>query len=187
MGNNLITVFIIAAVCFFFFRLLSKPKTDEKNTQQPGEAPSSVHERAKRAWGMLEDDSPAEKKLQTRASEEEDFLAGAKAMYSRIKQSFEDRDFDDLAGFCTEKALTELRRKVQSEPRSARNQILLIEASVMERQTETGDEKISVLYEVMQKTSGRSQSQKIREIWVFSRPEETPQAMWLFDGTLPVN
>ena len=165
--------------------------TDPTNREQaPRRQATEAYERAQRAWDMLRGDETTQITMHPEEGvfDEQEFLAGAKAMCARIRQSWDARDLEDLNIFCTPRAMAEFERRAATETRSARNEPLLIEASLVERANdEDGFEKTSVLYRILEKTPSGGDNRESREIWRYIRHAEAPGDMWRLDDMRPVD
>ncbi|WP_461210155.1 TIM44-like domain-containing protein [Desulfocurvus sp. DL9XJH121] len=155
------------------------PRT--QNGEDPRREAAQAYERAQRAWDMLRDTPPDKEALRPGNApfDEEEFLAGAKAMCARVRQSWDSRDLDDLEQFCTPEMMNDFKRRANVETRSPRSEPLLIEAGLVERaarQDET--EEAAVLYRVMEKEPGSGETKETKEIWRYVRRTDTPGDMW---------
>ncbi|MBU1000928.1 MAG: TIM44-like domain-containing protein [Proteobacteria bacterium] len=152
---------------------------------------SEAYRRAQQAWDMLrssDDGQPQQAHLGDLEFDEVDFLAGAKLMCTRIRESWDARDLEDLKQFCTSTAMQEFERRSQSETRPGRAETLLVNAALVEvLAREDNMEEATVLYEILEKEPGSGVNRESREMWRFVRPAQNPSASWKLDGIRPVD
>ncbi|BBD08265.1 TIM44-like domain-containing protein [Desulfovibrio ferrophilus] len=172
------------------------PDTRDGNPPQdqdtdPRRQATEAYKRAQQAWDMLRSDEQGQKpQIHSEDFEfdEVDFLAGAKLMCARIRESWDARDLDDLVQFCTPGAMQEFERRADSETRPPRAETLLINAGLVEvHAREDGMEEATVLYEILEKEPGSGVNRESREMWRFLRPTGDNSATWLLDGIRPVD
>jgi len=110
------------------------------------------------------------------AQTDEDFLRGAKMLYSRIAASLAEGDLEDAKQFCGPKALSQL----QAAPH-ARAEIMLLSASLVE-QKQTGDRiTATVAYQALERQGDETTPQNRRSTWIFGKPAADPAANWTLD------
>lgn len=113
--------------------------------------------------------------------DEEEFLRGAKAAYTRLNASWDKRDLDDIAQFSTPAFLDEIRRQKEEDPTPSRTEILLVNASVAEAKKDGGDQIVSVYFDVLLRENPNQETpSNVREIWHFTHP--LSGGMWKLDG-----
>jgi predicted lipid-binding transport protein (Tim44 family) len=118
-------------------------------------------------------------------SEDEEFLAGAKAVYARIREAMEKGDVSGMAPFVAPEFMGELARMATARAAQTggkTSQLLLIEAAIESRASAGGLTRIDTRYEVLAKLPGSSGDGREREVWTFVRDESAPGAMWLLAG-----
>ena len=115
------------------------------------------------------------------ASPDEEFLAGAKMAYSRIRGAVAQRDFDDLASFTTPQYLANLKNSLPLSP-PPEPDILLVEASLVERREEDSRTVMIVDYSILIHEQDAPHNIDRFERWTFVRDNAAPGANWLLDG-----
>jgi predicted lipid-binding transport protein (Tim44 family) len=173
-------------------------RQDESGTEEEDpwkQAREQSLQRARQTWDALGSDSTGDSRGRAESSAEPpppdvklpddfdygDFISGAKAMYSRIKESWRRRDLDDIAQFASERAVEELRRRADSEPREGKVDILLVDARLVDYEPGGGTERAQVFYDVLLRRGASGSSEKVREVWDFIRGEET-DGSWKLDS-----
>lgn len=113
----------------------------------------------------------------------DEFLKGAKAIFTRLQGSWDRRDLEDIRGFTSPEVFAEIRRQAEEDPEPGRTEILLLNARLIEVREEDGREIASVLYEPTLREGGAEQpARQLREIWHFSREKKAAGAFWILEG-----
>lgn len=113
---------------------------------------------------------------------QEDFLRGAKMAFTRLQESWDKRDLDDIARFATEAIMREVRDQAKADPGPSRTDILLINASLVSVANEGKDEVASVFFDVLLREDPKAEAPtQVREIWHFIRPANSSES-WKLDG-----
>lgn len=112
----------------------------------------------------------------------EDFLKGAKAIYTRLQSSWDKRDLDDIRQFTAPEVFEEIQRQVQEDPTPGKTELLLINPKLLEVREIDGQTVASVLYDVMLRENQTELSRQVREIWHFSREAGNSEAFWVLEG-----
>jgi len=150
---------------------------------------SEAYRRAQASWDHLRSDSrpqagqaaPQGQAAGPRVAQDDTaaFLEGAKAIYARIRESWGDRDLDDMANFLTERGLAEFRNKAESETPAGRTDVMLVEAEILDM----GQEQARVRYTALIREANVGDApRQVREDWTFLRPGGDPDAMWKLDA-----
>ncbi|NMC50621.1 MAG: TIM44-like domain-containing protein [Desulfovibrio sp.] len=152
-----------------------------------------VYQAAEAAWGGLRS-TPASGRPAPDGSrpafqnQDEEFLAGAKAAYARIREAMEKGDTAGVAPLVAPEFLEELGRLARrrfGEPGGPASQVLLIEAGIADRRSQGNIALVDTLFEVLAKKSGQSEDDRTREIWTFARDASLPGSMWRLSGIRP--
>ncbi len=114
----------------------------------------------------------------------EDFLRGAKLVFTRLQQSWDRRDLEDIALFATSSVLDEIRTQAKSDPEPSTTEILLVNANILAVKEEAGQQKATVFFDVLMREDPKQEvPSSVREVWHFTRPADAhSSAMWLLDG-----
>jgi predicted lipid-binding transport protein (Tim44 family) len=112
-----------------------------------------------------------------------EFLAGAKAAYNRIQESWDKRDLEDIRQFTSPEVWEEMRRQAQEDPTPGKTEIVLVKADVLEVKREGSDTVASVIFDVlMRESADETRPKQVRELWHFSRKETVPGSFWVLEG-----
>ena len=141
------------------------------------------------AWDSLRSEQPVQQAAEQNADvalpadfDQDEFLRGAKAAYTRLQASWDRRDFDDIANFATEDVMRELREQAKQDPNPGKTEILLVNASVIEVRDEGDLRRVAVYFDVLMREDQRAaRPEQVREVWHFvcSRAEGDS---WKLDG-----
>lgn len=206
-GLNFLDILLFGGILYLLYRFIRSRRmaaqTAGPNLEQ---APSSqveyIHKRQststtatpssgkeKSAWDALNSE-PANSTSQSLQVPEgfdtAEFLTGAKAAYSRLQTSWNNRDLDDIRNFTTREVFAEIKRQQSSAPVMGQTELLHVEASLLEVREEDGDTVCSVLFDVTLREDPLEEAKQTQEIWHFSRPSEGT-GMWLLEGIQQVN
>lgn len=114
----------------------------------------------------------------------DDFLRGAKLVFTRLQQSWDRRDMDDIALFATPYVVDEIRNQAKADPEPSTTEILLINANILSVKEEEGQQRATVFFDVLMREDPKQEvPTSVREVWHFTRPADAHEsAMWLLDG-----
>lgn len=170
----------------------SAPPTGRHDPTTDGREPGleRAYQAAEAAWGGLRSVPSAKQTAPAGAqpafhSEDEEFVAGAKAVYARMRAAMEKGDVSGMAPFVAPEFMAELARMATARAAQTggrTSQLLLIEAGIAVRAKEGNTTRIDTLFEVLAKMPGQSGDDRERETWTFVRDDATPGAMWLLTG-----
>lgn len=111
----------------------------------------------------------------------DEFLKGAKATYTRMQQSWDRRDLNDIAHFATPTVLRELEEQARQDPNPSHTEILLINANLVGMENEGANQRAQVYFDVMMREDpSQPNATPAREIWHFLRIG--PNGNWKLDG-----
>ena len=113
----------------------------------------------------------------------DDFLKGAKVVYSRLQQSWDARDLQDIREFTTDAVFDEIRAQAQESPEPSKTEVLLINARLLEAKQEGTITHATVYYDVMMREDPTiNATAQVREVWHFVRDSRDAGDMWKLDG-----
>ena len=173
------------------------PDARQENAgQEPAEArreASDAYRRAEAAWEHFKSRPSSDTRGQGSVAanvdqpqdfDPEEFLAGAKAIYARMAEAWADRDLEDIRQFTTDKAYLDFKRRAEAETRSAKRQVMLVNAQLVELQELGGGQRATVFYDAM--LGAAEGSRQAQEVWSFTRGGGEGDH-WLLDETRPVD
>ena len=189
-GPGFLDILIIGGLLFFLFRFL---KARRMATQEAGQASFSTGLDSREAWGST---GPGYGSVQgmpvPAASEEvsipqgfdqEDFMKGAKAVYTRLQNAWDKRDLEDIRYFTSKEVWEEIHRQAQEDPHPGKTEILRVNARLLEVASSNSHTVASVLFDVMMRESKEEDmANEVREIWHFSKDDKDPKSFWVLEG-----
>ena len=111
----------------------------------------------------------------------DEFLRGAKMAYTRLQESWDRRDLNDIAQFATPTVMQELESQNAEDPNPSRTELLMVNAQLMSVTNDGPVQRAQVFFDVMMREDPRSQEPtQAREIWHFMRT--LPNGTWKLDG-----
>ncbi len=112
-----------------------------------------------------------------------EFLAGAKALYSRLQASWDRRDLDDIRGFTSPEVFAEIARQAEEDPAPGSTEVLLVEARVLEADSHGSRTVITLLFDaLLREDQAGALPAQVREVWRISRNESDPRPQWVLEG-----
>jgi predicted lipid-binding transport protein (Tim44 family) len=113
----------------------------------------------------------------------DDFLKGAKAVYTRLQQSWDARDMKDIREFTTDAVYNEIKAQAEEDPGHSKTEVLLVNARLLEAKQEGDETRATVYYDVMMREDASMNStEQVREVWHFVRNDQDSSGMWRLDG-----
>lgn len=114
--------------------------------------------------------------------DQEDFLKGAKVMYTRLQSSWDDRNLEDIKEFTAADVYKEIASQAAEDPEPSKTEVLLINARILEVKDEGTDTVATVYYDVLlREDPNQSQPSQVREVWHFIK-DNSSHGMWKLDG-----
>jgi predicted lipid-binding transport protein (Tim44 family) len=186
-GIGLIDIALIGGGLFLLMRVLrARRMAAETNS---GGAAMSFDRGPAQSWGNSGYDPAADPRIQAAAApsippgfDADEFMKGAKAIYTRMQASWDKRDLEDIRGFTAPAVFEEIQRQAQEDPQPGKTELLLITPQILEVREIDGQTVASVLYDVMMRETATEMGRQVREIWHFSRETGKPKAFWVLEG-----
>lgn len=152
------------------------PADPSEASGQPGEAAGG--------FGLgVPKDRPAGEPRVPAGFDAPEFLAGAKAAYTRLQQAWDRRDVQDIAQFTSPEVLRKIESQAAEDPTPSRTELLLVTPSLLEVREEGAQTVASVLFDVLlREDQSEERPQQVREVWHFSRHTANPKDTWRLEG-----
>ncbi len=193
MAGGFMNLLLLGLLAYFAVRMVRRFRGSQVNTeqQQTFQRYDSMNrnEHNSTGWDNLssreQEQSAAAMSAETALPsdfDQDEFLRGAKAVYTRLQNSWDRRDLDDIANFATEDVLRKLRAQAKDDPAPGKTEILLVNASVVEVRDEGDLRRVAVYFDVlMRENQQAARPEQVREVWHFvcSRAEGDS---WKLDG-----
>ncbi|MDR1243195.1 MAG: 39S ribosomal protein L45 [Deltaproteobacteria bacterium] len=180
---------LLGAAVFLVLRLLrSRRQSAATATAQSNYSGRSAYDSPADPWGKLRQDGGRKASAAFTGSEHEeaftlpagfdleDFMKGAKIMFTRMQESWDKRDLEDIALFTGKTVLREIERQAAEDPEPSTTDILMINARLLDfKQNETNDggagtrDRAAVYFEVLLREEQNQETHEVREIWHFIR------------------
>lgn len=112
----------------------------------------------------------------------DDFLRGAKMLYTRLQESWDKRDVADIATFTTDAILNDVKEQAAADPNPSKTEIMLVNANLVSAERDGAEDVATVYFDVLLRENQDAQvPSQIRELWHFTRPAGSTQS-WRLDG-----
>lgn len=188
-GPGLLDILVIGGGLFLLMRFLRARRMATQSASASGMADPLHALSTQQSWGasgQFAGNEPAAAEPQTLVLppgfDADEFLQGAKAIYTRLQASWDKRNLEDIRSFTSPEVFAEIRQQAEEDPQPGKTEILLVDARLLEVKQAEGRELASVLYDVMMREeSEEPQAKQVREIWHFSR-EAAAGSHWLLEG-----
>lgn len=194
MMGGFMNLLLLGLLVYFGVRMFRRFRgaSSQQNTQDSRnvhayEAPRQQEQSG--AWDNLRAEQPVQQAAEATSEvalpadfDQDEFLRGAKAAFTRLQASWDRRDLADIANFATEDVMKELRRQAEEDPNPGKTEILLVNASVIEVRDEDNLRRVAVYFDVLMREDQRAaRPEQVREVWHFvcSRAEGDS---WKLDG-----
>lgn len=187
-GPGLFDILLIGGGLFLLYRFIrARRMTAESPVAVTG--PLSFEGRPAQSWSEpgytpAPETTPvaAEKPAFSLGFDSEDFLKGAKAIYTRLQASWDKRDMADIAQFVSPEVLAEINKQAQADTHPGKTELLMVNPRIVEVREVENQTIVSVLYDVMMREAATEMAKQVREVWHFSREVRKPEAFWLLEG-----
>ncbi len=189
-GFGIMDIVLIALVAFLGLKLLRAFMSRRTAEDTVGGAARSGEEFTPRAnpWQGLRDsggasaDAPEGPDIRIPGFDREDFLRGAKMLFSRLQESWDKRDIEDIASFTTPAILNEVKAQAEADPDPSRTEIMLVNANLVSVERDGGEDVATVYFDVLLRENQEAQTpSQVRELWHFTRPSGSTEP-WRLDG-----
>ena len=158
------------------------------NLPSPPQNPDTIQKRADNMWAHLRSAPPsrAPGSLTSGADVPEDFrvddfLNGARTLYTRLQTSWASRDLDDLVPFTSPGMMQVIRDHAAHDPTPTTVEVLLVNASIANVKREGDEESAAVIFNALMRNGDEGDPTEARELWHFVRNRNTG-GMWRLDG-----
>ncbi|ACV68398.1 Tim44 domain-containing protein [Desulfohalobium retbaense] len=196
MGPSLLDLVLIGLLVFFVVRLFkgrgtrgpsskSPPRQDQRSAPDRFDTAAAgwEHLRSKPAGGPPPPEPTDEEESIPQDFDTQEFLKGAKIVYQRLQEAWDDRDLEDIRGFTTPEVFREIRRQAKEDPNTSQTEIVLLQAEVRNVRRDGAVTHVSVAFEALLRESPQdSETRQVRELWHFQRDESRSDSHWLLEG-----
>ncbi|MFO7597366.1 MAG: Tim44-like domain-containing protein [Desulfocurvibacter africanus] len=197
MDFLLIGVLILGAV--MVFRMIAARRRQAAfsyagTAQSPVEAPADQGSWGGSQWDKLRSapasghangqaDSQARPGSNVPGFNEDEFLRGAKMVYTRLQASWDARDLEDIREFTSPEVYAEIARQAAQDPTPSTTEILLVNARLLEVKPQGAQILATVYFDVlMREDKAQNAPGQVREVWHFLRENDDPKSSWKLEG-----
>ncbi|MGM0645395.1 MAG: Tim44 domain-containing protein [Thermodesulfobacteriota bacterium] len=199
MQPSFLDLLLLGVIVFFAIRLFKGRSNNSSSSSPPPEQQSKQqrdrYDVAAAGWEHLRSKpagTSAAPQQETPAQEDsalpedfdtQEFLQGAKAVYQRLQEAWDERDVEDIRGFTTPDVFREIRRQAKEDPNPKQTEVVLLHAEVSKVRREGNRTHVSVIFDALLRDSPQAENpHQVREIWHFQRDESQKNSMWLLEG-----
>ena len=183
------SLLLLGLLGYFAFRLFRRGQNMRDSRYMDNEAPRYDTSRQNgSSWDSLRSSAPSGTAQNFSGADtpqdfdQDEFLRGAKAAYTRLQDSWDRRDLNDIAQFATEDVMQELRRQAQEDPAPGKTELLLVNASILEVRDEGNLRRVAVYFDVLMREDQKSaHPEQVREVWHFVCSRSAGDS-WKLDG-----
>ena len=205
-GGGFLDIILIGGLLFLAFKFFGRRRAATQGAGQPNAGgfdslrstpgSDSTHQRTAAPqsgkggfdWDALTTPSSGQQPLyqdepkKPAGFDEEEFLRGAKAAYTRLNNAWDKRDLSDIAQFSTPAFQKEIQQQAAEDKTPGNTEIMLVNASLLSVDT-VGDEQIAQVYfnVLLREDPSQEAPIDVREIWHFVRPA-SGDGTWKLDG-----
>jgi len=186
-GPGLFDMLLIGGGLFLLYRYIRARRMATASAAPAGSM--SFDRSPAQGWGQLGFSPPPEPEAPLAAPptlpadfDAEEFLKGAKTIYTRLQASWDKRKFEDIRQFVSPEVLTEIKLQAQEDSQPGKTELLLINPSILKVREAEGQTIVSVHYNVMMRENGTEMAKQVRELWHFSRETRKPIGFWVLEG-----
>lgn len=159
---------------------------NDSGWNQMGARPDTASSEPRRveSWRSFPGSAPADAdaKIDIPAGfDQEDFLKGAKMVYTRLQKSWDNRDLQDISQFATRAVMKELTLQAQEDPNPSQTELVMVNAQLIGVEPEGDNLRAQVYFDVlMREDPAQATPGNVREIWHFLRIGQNGN--WKLDG-----
>lgn len=184
-GPGLLDMLLIGGGLFLLFRFLRARRIATASPSPAG--PISFDRGPAQGWenvGYSPSQAPVDVVPQAypEGFDEAEFMKGANLMYTRLQESWDIRDLEDIRQFTTPEVFSEIAAQIQEDPNPGKTELLLINHRLIEVREVENQIIATVLFDVMIREQGDLVAKQVRELWHFSRAAGKPDSFWTLEG-----
>lgn len=113
----------------------------------------------------------------------DEFLKGARLLFGRLQAAWVAKDMNDISQFTTPALLEEIKKQDLEDDQIRHQDILMLEASLLDMQREDGQLIASVDYRaLMREEKQQAEPHWVREVWHLTKDADNPDDSWRLDG-----
>ena len=183
-GPGMLDMLLLGLGGFLLFRFIRSRRMATANSAPYGMSRSmeAPPQESHGGWGQRLEPRREQAPVMPHGLDEQEFLAGAKALYTRLQGSWDRRDIDDIRQFTSPEVHGEIARQAAQDPDQGRTEILMLEARVLEARADGSETVVSVLFDAMLREDAAAPAEQVREVWHIRRDESAASPQWTLEG-----
>jgi len=184
-GPGMLDILLLGLGGFLLFRFIRARRVATANSAPHAySGPGDPRQNASHGgWGQRLEPRQEQTPVMPHGLDEQEFLTGAKALYSRLQGSWDRRDLDDISQFTSPEVHGEITRQAAQDPGQGRTEILMLDARILEARAEGSETVISVLFDAMlREDDPDAPAGQVREVWHIRRDENALSPQWVLEG-----
>lgn len=114
--------------------------------------------------------------------DEQAFLTGAKAAFTRLQVAWDNRDMGEIRSLTTDKVFMDIQEQLRNDTNVNKTDVLKVEAELLDFRTIGSELETVVLFDciIREETDGRAE--QVREVWNFIKSAGSTDPNWHLDG-----
>lgn len=194
-GGGFMDLLLIGLVIFLIMKFMRARKLQAQYGGRTGgmsyggsgpQPDNTMHRGAQNTWadmasGGSQQSAPAGPSVPP-GFDQDDFLEGAKAAFTRLQSSWDKRDMDDIRQFVMPAVAAEIAEQAQQDPGPSQTEILILNAQLIEAKEEGSATLATVYFDAYMREDSAAGSEQVREVWHFRKEDTVMNGMWLLDG-----
>ena len=112
-----------------------------------------------------------------------DFLTGAKTLFTRLQRSWSARDLADISAFATPAFMEDVRKQAAADPNPETTDVLLVDVKLLEVRKQGAVTVASAYFDTLLREDPKAERpEQVREVWHFTRRDDIPGDTWRLDA-----
>ncbi|MBM4199951.1 MAG: Tim44 domain-containing protein [Gammaproteobacteria bacterium] len=115
------------------------------------------------------------------------FISGAKQAYRHLQKAWDNRDYAELRALTTDHVYAELEAQLRASGATDDTEVMALDAQLLGVERAEGRSLANVLFTAKVREGAVSGASTIREVWHFTRSDDSRQPTWYLDGLQQVD
>ncbi len=186
-GIGFMDILLVGGGLWLLMRFLRSRRTAQEGPSLNGTSRFENPQPTNNAWDHLSNPAGGRAQQTTPAYppgfDEQEFMEGAKAAFTRLQRSWDARDLADIRLFTSDEVYTEIEDQAKKDPTPGQTEILLLRAFLQDVKTSGNQTVATVLFEAtIREDQNADSTEEVREAWHFSRYETDGSENWVVEG-----
>ena len=114
--------------------------------------------------------------------DEQAFLAGAKAAFTRLQVAWDSRDLTEIRSLTTDKVFVDIQEQLRNDTNENNTDVLKVEAKLLDIRTIGTELEAVVLFDCIIREDTEGRAEQVREVWHFIKSANSIDPTWHLDG-----